>query len=78
MSLKFSQIQPLDSIVTDRVMIGKMVSPLFVGCFIRSFLYLQVIMACMIARRSSNIGLIGPPTAESATLERLKTIPVGL
>ena len=33
MSLKFSQIQPLVSIVTDRVMMGKRVSPLFLGCF---------------------------------------------
>ena len=33
MSLKFSQIQPLVSMVTDRVMMGKMVSPLFLGCF---------------------------------------------
>ena len=33
MSLKFSQIQPLVSMVTDRVMIGKTVSPLFLGCF---------------------------------------------
>ena len=29
MSLKFSQIQPLVSMVTDRVMMGKTVSPLF-------------------------------------------------
>ena len=33
MSLEFSQIQPLVSMVTDRVMMGKMVSPLFLGCF---------------------------------------------
>ena len=33
MSLKFSQIQPLVSMVTDRVMMGKTVSPLFLGCF---------------------------------------------
>ena len=32
-SLKFSQIQPLVSMVTDRVMMGKTVSPLFLGCF---------------------------------------------
>ena len=29
MSLKFGQIQPLVSMVTDRVMMGKTVSPLF-------------------------------------------------
>ena len=33
MSLKFSPIQPLVSMVTDRVMMGKTVSPLFLGCF---------------------------------------------
>ena len=33
MSLKFGQIQSLVSMVTDRVMIGKTVSPLFIGCF---------------------------------------------
>ena len=33
MSLKFSQIQPLVSMVTDRVMMGKRVSPLFLDCF---------------------------------------------
>ena len=31
MSLKFSQIQPLVSMGTDRM--GKTVSPLFLGCF---------------------------------------------
>ena len=29
-------------------------------------------MTCMRARKSSNFGLIGPPTAELAALERLK------
>ena len=33
MSLKFSQIQLLVSMVTDRVVMGKTVSPLFLGCF---------------------------------------------
>ena len=33
MSFKFSQIQPLVSMVTDRVMMGKSVSSLFLGCF---------------------------------------------
>ena len=76
MSLKFSQIQPLVSMVTDRVMMGKTVSPLFFRlCFIHSFLYLQVMMTCMRARKSSNFGLIRPPTAELAALERLKKSP---
>ena len=33
MGLKFSQIQPLVSMVTDRVMMGKTVSPLFSRLF---------------------------------------------
>ena len=33
MSLKFGQIQPLVSMVTDMVMMGKTVSPFFLGCF---------------------------------------------
>ena len=32
-------------------------------------------MTCMRARTSSNFGLIGPPTAELAALERLKKYP---
>ena len=40
--------------------------------FIGSFPCLQVAMACMRAWTSSNFGLIGPPTAELAALERLK------
>ena len=35
-------------------------------------------MTCMRARTSSNFGLIGPPTAELAALERLKKIPIDL
>ena len=76
MRLKFSQIQPLVSMVTDRVMLGKTVSPLFLGCFsIHSFLYLQVMIALMRALKSSNYSLIGPPTAELAALERLEKNP---
>ena len=33
MSLKFGQIQPLVSMVTDRVMMEKLVSPFFLDCF---------------------------------------------
>ena len=40
--------------------------------FIPSLLYLQVTMTCMRAWTSSNFGLIGPPTAELAALERLE------
>ena len=43
--------------------------------FIQSFSYLQALMTCMRARTSSNFGLIGPPTAELAALERLKKSP---
>ena len=32
-------------------------------------------MTCMGARKSSNFGLIGPPTAELAAFERLKKNP---
>ena len=39
MSLKFDQIQPLVSMVTDRVMVGKTVSPLFSAVF-HSFLFI--------------------------------------
>ena len=46
--------------------------------FIQSFSYLQAMMTCMRARTSSNFGLIGPPTADIAALERLKKIPIGL
>ena len=76
MSLKFGQIQPLVSMVTDRVMMGKNgVSTFSRLFFIRSFSYLQVAMTCMRARTSSNFGLIGPLNAELAALERLKKSP---
>ena len=75
MSLNFSHIQQLVSMVTDRVMMGKTVSTFSRLFFIRSFLYLQVMMTCMRARKSSNFGLIGPPTVELAALERLKKSP---
>ena len=75
MSLKFSQIQPLVSMVTDRVMMGKNgVSTFSRLFFTHSFLYLQV-MTCMRARKSLNFGLIGPLTAELAALERLTKNP---
>ena len=76
MSLKFGQIQPLVSMVTDWVMMGKNGASSFSRLlFTRSFSYLQVTMSCMRAWTSSNFGLIGPPTAELAALERLKKSP---
>ena len=75
MSLKFGQIQPLVSMVTDGVMIKNGVSTFSQLFFIRSFSYLQAMMTCMRARTSSNLGVIGPPTAELAALERLKKSP---
>ena len=78
MSLKFGQIQPLVSMVTDRVIMGNnSVSTSSRLFFIRSFPYLQVMMTCMRARSSLNFGLIGPPTVELTALERLKN-PIGL
>ena len=76
MSLKFSQIQPLVSMVTERM--GKTVSPLFLDCFSSISFIRHVMMTCMRARKCLNFGLIGPPTAELAALEHLKKIPIGL
>ena len=76
MSLKFSQIRPLVSMVTIRVMIEKNgVSTSFRLFFTSSFSYLQVTMTCLRARTSSNFSLIVPPTADLAALERLKNPP---
>ena len=75
------RIKSLVSMATKsshRVIMEETVSPLFFGCFIRSFSYLQAMVTCMRARMSSNFGLIGPPTAELAPIERLKKIPKGL
>ena len=76
MSLKFGEIQPLISMVTDGVMMGtngvSIFSRLF---FIRSYSYLQVMMTCMRARRSSKFGQIRLLTAELAALEGLKKSP---
>ena len=76
MRLKFGQIQPLVSMVTDRVMIGKNgVSTFSWLFFIRSFSYLQVTKTCIGAQTSSSFSLIGPPTVESAALKYLKKSP---
>ena len=75
MSLKFGQIQPVVSMVTDGYDGKNGVSTFSRLFFIRSFSYLQAMMTCMRARTSSNFGLIGPPTAELAALESLKKSP---
>ena len=66
------RIRILVSMATDsshRVIMGKTVLPLFSRLFfIRSFSYLQVMMTCMRARRSSKLGAIRPPTEELAAL----------
>ena len=69
MSFKFGQIRLLVSMAIDRVIMEKngvaTFSQLF---FIRSFSYLQVMVTCMRAQRSSNFC----QTVELASLERLK------
>ena len=76
MSSTFGQIRTLVSMVTDSVMMGKNGVSTFSRLFsIRSFPFLQETMTCMRARTSLNFGLIGPPTAELAALERLKKSP---
>ena len=73
MSVKVGQIQPHVSMEIYRVMMEKNdVSTFSRLFFIRSFSYLQVTMTCIRDRTSLNFGLIGPPTAESVALERLK------
>ena len=76
MSLKFGQIRQLVFMATDRVIMEKngvaTFSQLF---FIRSFSYLQVMMTCMRARRSTKFGQIRLLTAELAALKRLKKSP---
>ena len=64
----------------DRVIMEKNGVATFPRLFylIRSFSYLQVMMICMRARRSSKFDQIRPPTAELAALERLKKIPIDL
>ena len=65
MSLKFGQITPLVSMVTDRVMMGKDgVSTNSWLFFIHSFSNLQVMMTCMGAWRSLKFSQIRSPTAE--------------
>ena len=75
MSLKFGQIRLLVSMATVMVIMEKRCCHFFSAVFIRSFSYLQVMMTCMGARRSSKFSQIGQPTAELAALECLKKSP---
>ena len=76
MSLKFGQIKLLVSMGTDRVLREKnSVATLSRLFFIRSFSYLQVMMTCIRAQRSSKFGQIRLLTAELAALEHLKKSP---
>ena len=69
-------IKTLVSMATDsshRVIMEKTVLPLFLSCFSSNpFLYLQVMMTCMGALRSSKFSQIRPPTG---AFERLKKSP---
>ena len=75
MSLKFGQIQPLVSMVTDSVMMKKRCLHFFSAVF-QPFLFILAGKDDMHeSLDESNFGLIGPPTAELAALERLKKSP---
>ena len=71
------RIKTLSSMATDSPhrFIMELTGCHFSAIFIRSFLNLQVMMKCIGARKSSKFSHIGPPTAESAALERLKKSP---
>ena len=72
------RIRTLVSMATEssqRVIMEKTGYPLFSAVFHPILSYLQVMMTCMRAQTSSNFGLIGPPTAELAALERMKKSP---
>ena len=69
------RMKTLVSMTTDsshRVIMQKTVATFSLLFFIRSFLYLQVTMTCIGARRSWKFSQIRSPTAELAALERLK------
>ena len=77
-SLKFGQIRQVVPMATDRVIMkkqNKWCCHFFSAVFIQSFSYLQVMMTCIRARRSSKLGQIRLLTAELAALERLKKSP---
>ena len=76
LSSKFGKIRLLVPMATDRVIMEKNGVATFPKLFfIQSFLYLQVMMTCMGARRSWKFSEIGPPTAELAALECLTKSP---
>ena len=76
MSLKFGQIQSLVSMVKDRVMMEKKHCLHFFSAFFHPFLFILAGNDDMHESSDKfNFGLIGPPTAELATLERLKKSP---
>ena len=75
MSLTFGQIRLPISMATDRVIMEKMVLPLFLSCFYPILFILAGMMTCMRVRRSSKFGQIQLLTAELAVLERLKKSP---
>ena len=75
------QIRTLVSMATEnshRVIMEKTVSPLFLDCFSSDPFHTcrRWWHAWELGR--VHFGLIGPPTAELAALERLKKIPIGL
>ena len=73
MSLKFGQIRLLVPMANDRVIMDKNGVVTFSRLiFIRSFLYLQVIMTCMGARTSSNFGKIRPRASELRPLKDVR------
>ena len=73
MSLKFGQIRTLVSMVTDRVMMGKLCLHFFSAAF-HPFLFIIAGNDDM-HESWDDFSLIGPPTAELAALERLKKSP---
>ena len=78
MTLKFGQIQPLVSMVTGRVMMGKTVSPLFLAVFLWFFFILAGNNDMHESSDEFKFWPFGPPTAELAALECLKKIPIDL
>ena len=75
MSLKFGQIQPLVSMVTDRVMMEKRCLHFFSAVF---HLFHFILAGNDDMYESSDefeFGLIGPSTVELAALESLKKSP---
>ena len=66
LGFKPDRVQTLVSMATDSS------HRVIIAVFLPILLYLQVMMTCMGAQRSSKFRRIRPPTAELAALERLK------